>query len=167
MQRVNSFLASGDFYCLVITLSMSLDPKRSWFKTFDSKLTPWKCSWKNKLEKLNFEEKIISMQRVKRMSANNLCKQLGPRSGPTQHQSWSGSKQFNTLTVFMKEFFEKCQQSSSKAWKLPSMERTMVYLLITFASSLDPDQDWQNVNLIWIQTVWHFDNVPGRIFMEK
>ena len=40
-------------------------------------------------------------------SADNLCKQFGPRSGPTKCRAWSGSKLFDTLTVYLKEFFEK------------------------------------------------------------
>ena len=40
-------------------------------------------------------------------SAYNLCKQLGPSSGSTKHQVLSGSKLFDTLIVFLKEFFEK------------------------------------------------------------
>ena len=34
-------------------------------------------------------------------------KQFGPRSEPTECQSWSGSKPFGTLIVFLKEFFKK------------------------------------------------------------
>ena len=37
----------------------------------------------------------------------NRCKQFEPRSGPTERRSWSGSKLFNTLIVFLNEFFEK------------------------------------------------------------
>ena len=42
-------------------------------------------------------------------SADNLCKQFGPRSGPTLSWSSSGSKRFDTLTliVFQKEFLKK------------------------------------------------------------
>ena len=36
----------------------------------------------------------------------NLVKQFGPRSGPTECLAWSGSKLFDTLMVFLKEFFE-------------------------------------------------------------
>ena len=32
--------------------------------------------------------------------------------------------------------------------------------LITFANSLDPDQDHQHVGPSWIQTIWHPDSVP-------
>ena len=35
-----------------------------------------------------------------------LCKHFGPRSGPTTCPPWSGSKLFDTLMVFLKEFFE-------------------------------------------------------------
>ena len=40
--------------------------------------------------------------------ADNLCKQFGPRSGPTKCQAWSGSKLFDILRVFLKDVFEKC-----------------------------------------------------------
>ena len=40
-------------------------------------------------------------------SADNLCKQFGPRSGPTECWSFAGTKLFDTLIVFLKEFFEK------------------------------------------------------------
>ena len=47
-----------------------------------------------------------------------LCKQFGPRSGPTERRSRSGSKLFDTLIVFLKEFskkvyFEKKQKKPS------------------------------------------------------
>ena len=41
------------------------------------------------------------------LSVGNLYKQFGPRSGPTKCRSWSGSKLFDTLIVFLKQFFEK------------------------------------------------------------
>ena len=47
-------------------------------------------------------------------SADNLCKQFGSRSEPTEHWSWCGSKPF--------------------VW------------LITFANSLDPDQNQHNID---------------------
>ena len=37
-------------------------------------------------------------------------------------------------------------------------------LLITFANSLDPDQNRQNVGPDLDPNVWHFDSVPERIF---
>ena len=46
------------------------------------------------------------------LSADNLCKQFGARSGPTEPRS----KLFDTLIVFLKEFLEKSQHG-----KLPSM----------------------------------------------
>ena len=39
--------------------------------------------------------------------ADNLCKQFGPKSGPTECRSWPGSKPFDTLIVFLKGFFVK------------------------------------------------------------
>ena len=40
-------------------------------------------------------------------SADNVGKQFGPRSGPTNRRAWSGSKLFDILIVFLKEFFQK------------------------------------------------------------
>ena len=41
------------------------------------------------------------------LSADNLCKQFGLRSGPTKCWAWSGSKMFDThtLMVLLKDFF--------------------------------------------------------------
>ena len=60
--------------------------------------------------------------------ADNLCKQFGPRSGPTKCQAWSGYKLFDTLMVLLKEFFEnvdfeKNQQTEKKRALLPSRQR--------------------------------------------
>ena len=40
------------------------------------------------------------------LSADNLCKQFGPRSELRFSCSWSRSKLFDTLIVLLKEFFE-------------------------------------------------------------
>ena len=62
------------------------------------------------------------------MSAYNLCKQLEPRSGRTEHWSQSGSKPFDTLIVILKEFFEKLilrkvsRRQQQKHEKLSSMK---------------------------------------------
>ena len=60
-------------------------------------------------------------------SADNLGKQFGPRSGPTNRRAWSGSKLFDILMVFLKEFFqkvhfEKNQQTTKNHEKLPSRQ---------------------------------------------
>ena len=59
---------------------------------------------------------------------DNLCKQFGPRSGPTLCRAWSGSNVFATLMVFLKEFFknvnfEKNQRTTKKRVKLHSIQR--------------------------------------------
>ena len=61
-------------------------------------------------------------------SADNLLKQVGPRSRPIKHPTWSGSNLFDTLMVFLREFFEKVkfensQQMTKNQAKLPSMQR--------------------------------------------
>ena len=39
--------------------------------------------------------------------AYNICKQFGPRSGPTKCHARSKSKLFDTLIVFLKDYFKK------------------------------------------------------------
>ena len=39
-------------------------------------------------------------------SADNVCKKLGPRSGPTKRRACSGSNRFLTQMVFLKDFFQ-------------------------------------------------------------
>ena len=58
-------------------------------------------------------------------SADNalICKHFRPRPRLTQWRSWSGSKPYDTLILFLKEFFEKLnleesQQKATKAWKI-------------------------------------------------
>ena len=56
-------------------------------------------------------------------SADNFGKQFGPRSGPTNRRAWSGSKLFDILMVFLKEFFQKVNfekktADDKKAWKI-------------------------------------------------
>ena len=46
------------------------------------------------------------------LSADNICKQFGPRSSLTKHQAWSGWILFDTPMVSLKEFFEKGQQTT-------------------------------------------------------
>ena len=40
-------------------------------------------------------------------------------------------------------------------------------LLITFANSFDPDQAHKMSGLIWVQTVWHSDVIPERLFWKS
>ena len=45
---------------------------------------------------------------IVQLYADNIYKQLGTRSGPTDSPAWSGSKLIDTLMiVFLKDFFEK------------------------------------------------------------
>ena len=81
------------------------------------------------------------------LSADNLGKQFGPRSGPTKRRSWSGSNLFDTLTVFLKEFFEKVvfeknHQTTKKHEKLCRRQR--VYPI--YHNSL---QLREHFNLFW------------------
>ena len=63
--------------------------------------------------------------------------QFGPRSGPTKLWACSRSRLFDTLIVFLKEFFEKSdlknQQTTKKHEKLPSRQRVK----LTFTTAAD------------------------------
>ena len=48
-------------------------------------------------------------------SADNIGKQFGPRSGPTNCQALSGSNLFDILMVFLKEFFQKVYFEKKKS----------------------------------------------------
>ena len=54
-------------------------------------------------------------------SADNLCKQIEPRPGPTKHQAWSGSNLFDAHMVLRKKFLEKVDyeknQQTTKSMK--------------------------------------------------
>ena len=61
------------------------------------------------------------------VSADNLCKQFGPRLGWTECESWSGSNLFFTLCSWKnlvdKLSLKKSQQTTTKDIKLPSIQR--------------------------------------------
>ena len=48
-------------------------------------------------------------------SAENLCKQYGPRSGPTTCRARSGSNMFDSLMVILKEFFKNVDLKKKSA----------------------------------------------------
>ena len=50
---------------------------------------------------------IINSLSTSVVDAVNLGKQFGPRSGPTNRRALSGSKLFDILMVFLKEYFKK------------------------------------------------------------
>ena len=54
-------------------------------------------------------------------SSDDLCKQFGPRSGPKKCRARSGSKQFDTVTVFQKKNFDyvdfEINQQAAKSMK--------------------------------------------------
>ena len=67
-------------------------------------------------------------------SADSLCKQFWPRSDLTKHQAWSGSKLFDTLIIFLKEFFE------NDSFEKKSADNKKKNMQCFPASSLDPYQ---------------------------
>ena len=78
-------------------------------------------------------------------SADNFCKQFGPRSGPRKRLAWSGSNLFDTLMVFLEEFFEKVdfennQQTTKKHENLRRGQRVKANLKIYLFSFTQPYQ---------------------------
>ena len=51
-------------------------------------------------------QKHVINSLMKLAPADKLCKQLGPRSGPNKVRAQSGSKLFDTLMVFVKDFLK-------------------------------------------------------------
>ena len=73
-------------------------------------------------------------------SADNFCKQFGPRSGPTFCRACSGSKLFDTQMVFLKEFlekdeFEKKQQTTKKHKKFPRGKGVNAHVMVPYKLS--------------------------------
>ena len=67
-------------------------------------------------------------------SADDLCKQFGPISGPTKCWAQFGSNLFDTLKVFLKEFSKKLilkknQLTTKKYAKFPSRQRVKFTVL--------------------------------------
>ena len=70
-------------------------------------------------------------------SADNFCKQFGPRSGPTECRAWSWSKMFDTLMVFLIEIFkkvdfEKDHQTTKKNAKFPRTEEAELIIWVSY-----------------------------------
>ena len=85
-------------------------------------------------------------------SDDNLYKQVGPRSGPTERWAWSGSNPFDTPIVFLKDFFERINFENSQQTipkvneKLPSIQRFKSYIgHFRLAPVLKIEPDWLQV----------------------
>ena len=65
------------------------------------------------------KEKVTFFLQVS--SADNRCKQFGPRSGLTKYWAESGSTLFDIQMVFLKQFFEKDDFEKTYE-KLPSLQ---------------------------------------------
>ena len=89
------------------------------------------------------------------LSADNFCKQFGPRSGLTGHQASSGSKLFDTQILFMKYFFvkidfEKNQQTTKKREK----ELTRVKTFLAKITVKLQGKKTHIEDLIWVLTFY-------------
>ena len=69
--------------------------------------------------------------------------------------------------VFGTDNMSGWQQISLACLNSLSANSELCRLLITFANSLDPDQDWQNVSPDLDQNCWHSDRVPERIVWNE
>ena len=91
-------------------------------------------------------------------SADNFCKQFGPRSRPAKCRAWSGSKLFYTLMVkknFLKQLIlKKISRLQKEHEKIPRMQRVkqylpifhLFYLITFFLETLDFSKDLQEKN---------------------
>ena len=83
-------------------------------------------------------------------SDDNLYKQSGLRSGQTKCRAWSGSKLFDTLMIFLKDFSKnvslKKSQTTKKYAKLSSMKRVKLYTHITQIKNIKCSNypEWSN-----------------------
>ena len=88
--------------------------------------------------------------------ADNLCKQFVPKSAPTKCRTWSGSKLFDTLMVFLKYFLKKLilkkkKKRQRKHIKLSGIQRMLLENLsmgITF-SPFWVQQCWIKMNAVY------------------
>ena len=74
----------------------------------DQKICKGNLSADNKSQHLIWTELTLCLRMF---SVDNLCKQFGPRSGPTKHWAWSRSSypKCFTLMVFLKEIFKQAK----------------------------------------------------------
>ena len=54
-----------------------------------------------------YQQVVFVFNFLPAMSADNLCKQFGPRSGPTKCWAWSGSKLFDSRMVMKNPAFKE------------------------------------------------------------
>ena len=66
-------------------------------------------------------------------SADILYKQIAPRSAGTECQFLSGSKTYDTLMVFLKDFFKEFRRRQYKHAKSPSMQTIKIYAAYTIS----------------------------------
>ena len=89
-----------------------------------------------------------------------------------RRQNWS-FKERNTIflkilscipfNVYNEPFWHNC---SKTLWEIPLVLKGLTYCL-PLHKRLDPDQARQKVGLIWIQSVWHSNGIPERIFRKR
>ena len=120
---VTLFLMSAYFYInnpnkilkKIIFLECHQSVKQFWFRSDQTFSLAWFGS--NCLQRLSANNKSHHLLGTEltlcllMFSVDNLCKQFGPRSGPTKHWAWSRSSYPNcfTLMVFLKEIFKQAK----------------------------------------------------------
>ena len=153
-------------------------------KLFETLMVFLKDFWKKMILKKNQQTTFVEMfipgvqywqdQWHLLSSAVNLCKQFGTRSGLMECQAWSGSKLFDTLMTFLKEFlkkswFWKYQQTTSVEMNISGVQyiqdqwhilSSLVNLCKQFGarSGLTNCQAWSGPKL------FHTDGTSERIF---
>ena len=121
--------------------------------------TQW-CRWDSSPRPFGLESSTLLLSSyLLVLSADNLCKQFGSRSGPTKCWAWSGSKLFDTLIVFLKDFlktliFLKSLKTTKKQWKFPSMPRVKEITEVQISKNLSVNCEflfiYQSKNMFWV-----------------
>ena len=104
----------------IVHINQALEYLKSWSLCSESETLLWCCDM-DRISEIKLRINTFLASRTSFLSADNICKQYGPRSGPS-----SGSKLFDNLIVFLKEFFEffflkKVNRGHKKHKNLPSM----------------------------------------------
>ena len=88
-------------------------------------------------------------------SVDYLCKQFGPRSGLTERWSWSRFKPFDSLIVFLKQFFEKVnfgpRSGQAKCWSWSRFKPfdTLIMFLKFFFEKVNFEKSQQMTAKAW------------------
>ena len=92
-------------------------------------------------------------------SADNICKQFGSRSGPTKRRASSGSKLFDTLMIFLKEFTKKLILKISRRHKSMNISQRQSSNIAQW----DYCNIWDTSFLLVFECLWAVETVSSLV----